>query len=154
MKKLLKKKCKICKKTKLRKSFRVIYRKSGENIRPQCKKCEATIFQSSTPRLFISSILNGIKQRAKTKLTLDQLYDLYLKQNKMCALSGIKLTHKRGIGIVYTNISVDRIDPKKGYTISNIQLVCRVVNLMKSDIKQQQFINLCNKVMNYNKEKQ
>jgi hypothetical protein len=127
---------------------------SGENIRPQCRACEATIFSSSTPRLFMSSILNGIKQRAKTNLTLDQLYDLYLRQDKICALTGIKLTHKRGIGIVYTNLSVDRINPKKGYTISNIQLVCRVINLMKSDIKQQQFINLCKKVSGHNKEKQ
>lgn len=35
---------------------------------------------------------------------------------------------------MHTNLSIDRIDPSKGYEIGNIQLVCAIVNIMKSTL--------------------
>jgi 5-methylcytosine-specific restriction endonuclease McrA len=41
-----------------------------------------------------------------------------------------------GQGKVDTNISLDRIDPKKSYTPDNIQLICYRCNIMKHDLKE------------------
>ena len=36
-------------------------------------------------------------------------------------------------------MSIDRIDPTKGYTEDNVQLVCAQVNMMKSDMSLEAF---------------
>lgn len=41
------------------------------------------------------------------------------------------------------NISVDRIDSTKPYTKYNIQLICAHVNIMKSDMSQSKFLDIC-----------
>lgn len=49
-------------------------------------------------------------------------------------------------GRIPTNVSVDRIDSKKGYTRDNVQLVCMAINQMKSDLDNNTFYNLCKAV--------
>ena len=52
-----------------------------------------------------------------------------------------------------TNISIDRIDSNLGYVKGNIQLVCYVVNIMKNNFSMNEFIAFCEKILNYNKNK-
>lgn len=47
-----------------------------------------------------------------------------------------------------TNISIDRIDSAKGYSLDNIQLVCVVINLMKLDMTQAEFTAWCGATWN------
>nr|QBK92896.1 MAG: uncharacterized protein LCPAC403_00300 [Pithovirus LCPAC403] len=95
-------------------------------------------------------------RRSKTvNVTPGQLYDLYEKQGGRCALSGRRLTtnantklrlktgRKNRIEENYDNISIDRIDSLKDYTIDNIQLVCSCVNIMKMDMSQALFLEFC-----------
>lgn len=49
-------------------------------------------------------------------------------------ISGLDMTFKIGHGRIPTNLSIDKVDPSKGYTVDNIQLVCSAVNAMKSDL--------------------
>jgi hypothetical protein len=49
-----------------------------------------------------------------------------------------------------TNVSIDRIDSTKGYTIDNVQLVCVVLNIAKSNLPQNDYIDWCKKVAEYN----
>jgi len=68
--------------------------------------------------------------------------DLYYKQDGKCALSGETLT-RIGLedkGINNYNISIDRIDSTKGYTVDNIQLVGAIINIMKNDIEEKDFL--------------
>lgn len=44
------------------------------------------------------------------------------------------MTYIEGSGRHLKNMSIDRIDPTKGYTEDNVQLVCAQVNMMKSDM--------------------
>jgi hypothetical protein len=53
-----------------------------------------------------------------------------------------------GEGVVNTNASIDRIDSSKGYVVDNIQFVCRIANTAKSDLSQEDFINLCKTIIN------
>lgn len=77
-------------------------------------------------------VLQGIKQRAVEKgLEFDlELEDI--TQYSICPVLGIEL--KRGEGKPQScSPSVDRIDPTKGYTKDNIQILSNKANTMKQD---------------------
>jgi hypothetical protein len=74
-------------------------------------------------------------------ITIQDVWDLYEKQNRKCALSGISISfNKTESGI---SASLDRIDSSKEYTKDNIQLVHKDVNTMKNKFNQTDFIKFC-----------
>jgi hypothetical protein len=75
---------------------------------------------------------------------------IYHAQDGKCALSGEQMTHITGKGRVPTNISIDRIDSSKGYVPGNVQLVCAIINCMKNEHPQEEFIKFCQKVVDKN----
>jgi hypothetical protein len=76
------------------------------------------------------------------KITIEQAYALYIKQNKLCALSGLPLVFGRSSYPRETTASLDRIDSTKGYTLDNIQWVHKNINLMKNIFKNTFFISV------------
>ena len=80
--------------------------------------------------------LTWAKGRNK-EIDIDSQYlkNLFEEQNETCALSGIKLDRK--------NMSLDRIDSSIGYVKGNLQWVHKIINRMKTDLSQDEFINLC-----------
>ena len=86
-------------------------------------------------------------------VTAEQLWKLFLKQNRRCALSGellvfplvqlVKLQHTQ-------TASVDRIDSTKGYTLDNVQWVHKHINYLKQDLSNEAFIEWCRKVSSAN----
>jgi len=90
------------------------------------------------------------KKRVGT-IKIKDVYDLWIKQDKKCALSGLEIDFiKRKNGI---SASIDRIDSDQEYNIENIQLVHKDVNLMKNHFSQEYFFNICEKIYNERKEK-
>lgn len=88
------------------------------------------------------------KQRKRTPVsitvTLKEAWDLFLKQDKKCALTGIQLRFsKTGAD---NSASLDRIDSSMGYDIDNIQWVHKHVNFMKRNYSQEYFIDMCTKI--------
>ncbi len=76
-------------------------------------------------------------------LTIEYIKNIYNNQEGRCALSGEILE----IGEwKERTISIDRIDSSKGYEIDNIQLVCWIINHMKVNLDQNEFIDWCIKV--------
>ena len=75
------------------------------------------------------------------------LWELFIKQNKKCALSGdpIFFSKKRSSRSEGT-ASLDRIDSTKGYTMDNVQWVHKNVNLMKMYLDETTFISFCEKI--------
>lgn len=57
------------------------------------------------------------------------------------------MTYKIDNGRSHTNVSIDRIDSDKGYTIDNVQLVCMAVNQMKSDLTNEELMYFCNNII-------
>jgi len=103
---------------------------------------------------YIKKMYNDINTRCKKTngrvnnyLTIDDIYTKYHKQNGKCSLTGIEMTYIRGKGKVRTNMSIDRIDSTSHYTYNNVQIVCSVINTMKWDLKQSEFINYCNLII-------
>lgn len=83
--------------------------------------------------------ISGAKSRAKKSGDLYDLDHPFIKslwesQNGLCALTHLPMTSIQTLGRIPTNVSIDRIDPHKGYTKGNVRLVCMAVNQMKSDL--------------------
>lgn len=85
------------------------------------------------------------RQAIQIDISAQDIYDLYIKQDKKCALSGIE------IGFEPKTASLDRIDPNKGYIKNNIQWVHKDVNRMKNIFSQERFIEVCSLVAKFQK---
>jgi hypothetical protein len=117
-------------------------------LRTEAENRERAFRDRSTPRGFLNGIVSASRQRAARRgiehsVTRDDLLLLFERQEGLCALSGLEMTTVIGQGRVRTNISLDRIDPDKGYVLSNVQLVCDFVNTMKSDLSTDEFVDVC-----------
>lgn len=105
------------------------------------------------------SIVNRFRKGAKVRnieftVTAKYLYELFMSQNECCALSGIKLT----LPINSKNCnkgtaSIDRIDSSKGYIEGNVQWVFKLINFMKYTLSQEEFLEYCKIITNYQSEK-
>jgi len=91
-----------------------------------------------------SSVRRG---RIKILICEDDIENLFVKQNGVCALSGIKMVLDRKS--IYS-ISVDRIDNLKDYTNGNIRLVCQVVNTMRGLLSDELLIDFCKNIIKTN----
>lgn len=110
--------------------------------------CDGYNKAKSWNNFFRCLINNNAKNR--TELNPSMLIELLAEQNGKCALSGVPLTKITGHGIVSTNVSIDRIDPKGPYTKENIRLVCRFINGFRSELSDENFLWWCRKVTEYN----
>jgi hypothetical protein len=84
-------------------------------------------------------VLSGIKQRAKQKgipydLTLEDISNY-----SVCPVFGFELVRGEGKP-QFNSPSVDRIDPSKGYTKDNIQILSNLANAMKQNATPEQLI--------------
>jgi len=78
------------------------------------------------------------------------MWGLFLNQDRKCALSGLPLVFGANHGKIEGTASLDRIDSSKGYTIDNVQWVHKIVNLMKQDSSDEEFVKMCRIVSNHN----
>ena len=100
-------------------------------------------------RSYMSYLLAKAKQRKKDcSIDISFLESLWGKQAGLCAMTGWPLTMILGKGKVYTNASIDRIDPSLSYTKGNVQLVCLAANVAKNDLSSDMFVSLCQAIVN------
>jgi len=83
----------------------------------------------------------NIRSKVPVEITIKLAWDLFLKQDRKCALSGILLRIDNTA--IYNTASVDRIDSSKGYVEGNIQWVHKDINFMKRIYSQSYFIKMC-----------
>lgn len=110
---------------------------SGKGHFSICKKCRASNRDVS------KEMIRNTRSRAKRKglefnLTREYIVELNKAQDGKCVYTGIELDWEVGNYPGKQRVctperaSVDRIDPNKGYTVDNIQLVCDFVNRIKA----------------------
>lgn len=90
------------------------------------------------------SRVSEIKYRANKKglefnLTAEFLWNLFIQQNKKCAITNVDINLEK-------DASLDRIDNSKGYTTDNVWWVHQKINKMKLDFSLTEFIKLCESV--------
>lgn len=90
------------------------------------------------------------KRKLEFSISIEYLWNLFVKQNKKCALTGKELVLiKTKKNKNKQTASIDRIDSSKGYVEGNLQWIDKWVNLMKSDFSQDEFIFICQQVVDY-----
>ena len=88
-------------------------------------------------------------------VSIEYLWELYIKQNKKCAISGVEIAfnERQGSRGRCCSASLDRIDSSKGYIEGNVQWVHKTVNIMKNKTEMNDFLSWCNKIAKYNEDK-
>jgi len=98
---------------------------------------------------FFSKINRNAKKRnLEFNITIKDIWDLYIKQDRKCALTGQPIFFDRKSNPQIENCSLDRIDSHKGYILDNIQLTTKKINMAKQNLNNEEFINLCRNVVN------
>lgn len=99
---------------------------------------------------------NAVSRGLQFEVSIEYLYNLFIKQDKKCALTGLDITlnkyYIRDIRTkgLYQTASVDRINSNIGYIEGNIQWVHRDINFMKGCLSYEDFVYLCQLVVNKN----
>jgi hypothetical protein len=80
-------------------------------------------------------------------VTIQYLWDLFIKQNRKCVFTGEELYFNKTYRTkTDKTASPDRIDSTKGYVPGNIQWIHRDINKLKKNYTDARFIELCKKV--------
>lgn len=99
------------------------------------------------PGRFWKNINSGRGHNRSKVLDMDidivYAWNLFIQQNRKCALTGIDLYFASGKKIPKGNASLDRINSNLGYIKGNIQWVHKTVNIMKNKLDQNDFIQWC-----------
>ena len=104
---------------------------------------------------YLTALKNAAKRRnIEFSVSYEYLWDIFLKQNRKCAYSGIEIFFSRSniehINGDYT-ASLDRIDSSLGYVEGNVQWVHKRVNIMKGNMDEQEFFDFCEAITFKNK---
>jgi len=85
----------------------------------------------------------AIKRKLVFEITAEDVYNLFLNQNKKCVFTNLDIRFKATTNDYKATASLDRIDSTKGYIKDNIQLVHKDINVMKSNFSDKYFVNMC-----------
>ena len=132
--------------------------------RDKHKKIKAQHRYMSTLTGYLKELYSGAKRRNKKRrekrkkhhfdLEWVEFTNVFWNQVETlggiyCAYTGQVMTHKRGIGRLGTNISLDRIDNTKGYTKDNIIFCTTAFNDLKGSVT----IDACQKILEVYKKR-
>jgi hypothetical protein len=109
-------------------------------------RCEYKGIGDLTLTKFHSIKNSALKRNYVFDITLEYVWDLFLKQDKRCALSGEAIHLSRSMVKGANTASLDRIDNNYGYLVGNVQWVHVTVNYLKSSYSEKEFVSWCTKV--------
>lgn len=94
-----------------------------------------------------STVKRGARKRSlEFSITIEYARNLFLKQNRKCALSGIELIFPTSSTTYNGTASFDRINSDLGYIEGNCQWVHKDINIMKMHFQEDYFIDICHKI--------
>ena len=102
----------------------------------------------------------ALKRNIKFEITIEYAWELFLKQDRKCALTGDLLLFSRSYfnynqkDRIRQTASLDRKDSTKDYTMDNIWWTDVDINYAKSNYSVEEFIEICRKVTEYNAVRQ
>lgn len=108
-------------------------------------------YQEKIKNNYLSILLSGCRSNARKRnrefnISKQFILNLLEKQENKCYYSGDELSMKPRL---YNTLSIDRVNSSKGYTEDNVVLCCQKINVIKNDLSDLEFINLCNKIAEY-----
>jgi len=103
---------------------------------------------------YFATLKQGAKKRGiKFSLKIKELWNLFLKQDRKCTMSGDKLYFARSYGATEQTASLDRIDSTKGYEFGNVQWIHKDYQTMKWNRTEKDFFDLIRKAYEYRLKK-
>jgi hypothetical protein len=153
--------CRICKETKPTSEF--YFRKDNNKYKTECHACKSKFHKEYYKNIYSETakkksrefrekdqriaLLASCKASARNKgldfnLTID---DINIPDR--CPYLDIKLTNIQGMGKIWSNASVDRIDSNKGYITGNVQVISCKANTMKNDVSIDELRTFCLNVL-------
>lgn len=102
--------------------------------------------KAESPKCNIARMVRFAKQRAGGDITTDDIFQMWVDQDARCALSGLKMTWGGG-KIQPTTLSMDRIDPSRGYFLDNVRLVCHSVNMFRGQMNDAQLLEIAEAIV-------
>ena len=134
--------------------LRACYARESLRLSKACKKCSNRKTDNSHRGWYRGiriSWFNKFRVCAETRgkvynISLDNVADVYEKQNGRCALTGWDISFPEIGHPSNLNCSIDRIDNSRGYEPDNIQLVDGRINMMKGKYTQEFFVEVCKAV--------
>jgi hypothetical protein len=151
---------KTCSKCKIEKALKEFYERNKVGyVHSWCRKCTSELsslrykkyrknidfrIRSTTTKIKC----NSRKKNIKFNITPEYMIQLWIEQNGKCYLTGnkMKFYSKEGFGMPKDQATVDKINPKLGYTLGNVQWATWQINSMKRDLLYKDFIKTCKKV--------
>ena len=100
-------------------------------------------------KTYWSSVICGATSRnIYFDVTIEYAWELFLKQNRKCALSGLEIQFSRNRKKTRDSYevqpaSLDRKNSSVGYINDNIQWVHKTINICKNDLSSSEFVNIC-----------
>ncbi len=111
--------------------------------RGKCQESQNRYLEKNPDKKLLKASKNNAKARGlEHTITLD---DIVIPTH--CPYLGIELTTKPEKVNTHTTVSLDRIDPTKGYVSGNVQVISRLANLMKSNASLEQLLTFANGVL-------
>lgn len=119
-----------------------IWAKRDDKQREEILGYRITYIYKEISSYYWNTIIRGAESRKlEFNITPEYIWDLFLKQDRKCALSGLPIELKKFKQ--KATASLDRIDSKKGYIAGNVQWVHKRVNALKMAFKEDEFLTLC-----------
>lgn len=123
----------------------IVYKRIAGRIQGRgCRGCSARKWLTKDISL---GKWNSIFRQAKVRnlvfdITPEQVQGLFDKQNKKCCMSGVNLCFVK-------TASVDRLNGAKEYTLDNIRIVHKYINMLRQNRPDSEFIGWCKQVASY-----
>lgn len=101
---------------------------------------------------------NASIRNIKVDISIEDAWELFLKQDKKCNLSGESIEMcsypgKTKERLLNQTASLDRKNSLEGYTIDNIQWIHKKLNRLKMEVHDKEFIEWCIKVAKHQESK-
>lgn len=95
---------------------------------------------------------NAASRGIEFNITIEYLWELFLKQNRKCVYTGEILKFGTTKNDSNKTASLDRIDSSKGYIEGNVVWCHKKINILKMNLKLNDFYNFCKLVNKYEKQ--
>jgi Probable Zinc-ribbon domain len=142
-------KCPNCKKLRFRGNLNPLWTGHGEISGAQWHNIQKEASEARRNRRYTKP-----RPPLEFTITIEYVWDLFLKQDRKCALSGKPLTMRGKIDNKQSgNASLDRIDSTKGYIPGNVQWIDKKLQRFKNNLPQEDFITICHEVSAYQNSK-
>lgn len=169
------KKCKKCKLSILEGIVFRVHKTNGEQS--ICRSCEAKIakeYRKNNPDKIVKikkkyrdnhygTIKHHVQEKISTwrktscvpsDLTVNYLIELYNNQNGLCYYSGENMVFGWVDGKIHHNsLSLDKLDPSKGYVQGNVVWCKYLINTMKTDLTEFEFYSMLSKILEIKNER-